>query len=371
MRNINIYAGLMSGTSLDGVDGLLVRFTGDDKLQVLARNSVAFPEDLRMLLQSLAHAEQISFTDLAHAEQELTLCYARCWQELETKAPNITPQALGCHGQTLEHRPEIGYSLQLLNPSLLAEQTGCNIVSDFRRRDLAAGGQGAPLVPAFHQGFLGSAQEDRVIINLGGIANLTWLPAKGRQEPLGFDTGPANLLLDAWCQQHLGSHYDEKGCWAQSGQVNQALLEQLLQEPYFSAPFPKSTGREKFNPRWLQKHLQFVGAEDSTPADIQATLVELTALTLCQAIHLLDPHQAARLLICGGGSQNTFLMERISCLANPRPVTTTDVLGLPPQDVEAAAFAWLAYQHLLKKPGNLPSATGAKGPRVLGGFYPA
>jgi len=371
MINTNIFAGLMSGTSLDGVDGLLVKFTGDHELQVLARHNLPFPEKLRNQLQHLAHAENITFSDLASAEEELTLCYARCWQELEKKAPDAKPQALGCHGQTLEHRPEIGYSLQLLNPSLLAEQTACNIICDFRRRDLAAGGQGAPLVPAFHQGFLSSTQEDRVIVNLGGIANLTWLPADANQEPLGFDTGPANLLLDAWCHQNLGTHYDENGNWAQSGQVDQELLKQLFMEPYFSAPYPKSTGREKFNPAWLEKQLECSGVKNRKPADVQATLVELTALSLCQAIQQLDPLQTARLLICGGGSQNTYLMERIAHLASPRPVSTTRDAGLPPQDVEAAAFAWLAQQHLLKQPGNLPSATGAKGSRVLGGFYPA
>jgi|AntRauTorckE6833_2_1112554.scaffolds.fasta_scaffold09825_3 anhydro-N-acetylmuramic acid kinase len=371
MINRNIYGGLMSGTSLDGVDGLLVSFTSDHQLQVLARSSLPFPEKLRNLLLSLAHSENISFTDLASAEQALTQHYALCWQELEKQVPGIKPEALGCHGQTLEHRPAIGYSLQLLDPSLLAELTGCNIVCDFRRRDLAAGGQGAPLVPAFHRGFFGSVKEDRMIVNLGGIGNLTWLPRNHADEPLGFDTGPANLLLDAWCHKHQGTKQDENGNWAKRGQINHELLDQLLKDAYFSAPYPKSTGREMFNLPWLEKKLGSSGVKALKAVDIQATLVELTARSLCQAIQQLDPRQSAQILICGGGSKNTYLMERIAELARPRNVATTENAGLPPQDVEAAAFAWLAHQHLLKKPGNLPSATGAQGPRILGGFYPA
>ncbi|WP_404416022.1 anhydro-N-acetylmuramic acid kinase [Marinospirillum sp.] len=371
MTNRKIYGGLMSGTSLDGVDGLLLSFTGDHQLQVLARSSLPFPDELRDRLLNLAQSENISFTHLADAEQALTRHYALCWQELEKQAPGIRPEALGCHGQTLEHRPAIGYSLQLLDPSLLAELTGCNIVCDFRRRDLAAGGQGAPLVPAFHRGFLSSAKEDQIIVNLGGIANLTWLPCNPAQESLGFDTGPANLLLDAWCCKHRGTKQDENGHWARSGQANQKLLDQLLKEAYFSAPYPKSTGREMFNLAWLERQLEENDAQNLNAADIQATLVELTAASLCQAIQQLDPQQKARVLICGGGSKNTYLMERITGLARPRSVATTESAGLPPQDVEAAAFAWLAQQHLLNKPGNLPSATGAQGPRVLGGFYPA
>lgn len=371
MINTKTYAGLMSGTSLDAVDGLLVCFTDDQQLQVLARSSVTFTPELRDQLLALALAEEISFTQLAIAEQQLTLCYARCWQQLAEQAPGTQPEALGCHGQTLEHRPEAGYSLQLLNPSLLAELTGCNIICDFRRRDLAAGGQGAPLVPAFHQGFLGSRNEDRIIINLGGIANLTWLPAHNAKEALGFDTGPANLLLDAWCHQHCGTPHDEAGQWARGGQVNEGLLKRLLSEPYFKAPYPKSTGREKFNLVWLENQVRGTDFASLKARDVQATLVELTASSLCQAIQQLDSQQTARLLVCGGGSQNSYLMERIRHLAGPRSLNTTEWAGLPPQDVEAAAFAWLAQQHLLGQPGNLPRATGAQGPRILGGWYPA
>jgi len=361
----------MSGTSLDGVDGVLIHFDDEQSLKVIARNSLGFPSELRQLLFKLAQSESLTFTELATAESELTRCYARCWKQLEMKTGDFKPQAIGCHGQTLEHRPESGFSFQLLNPSLLSELTGCDIVCDFRRRDLAAAGQGAPLVPAFHRSFFASPNENRVIINLGGIANLTWLPANEMEQAIGFDTGPANLLLDAWCFRHLNQEFDKDGRWSAQGVVIEKLLKQLLSDPYFSAPHPKSTGREHFNLSWLDKHLELACCTEHTPIDIQSTLAELTAQSLADAICKLDPRASAKLLICGGGSQNQDIMKRVEGRLTPRSLVTTADAGLPPQDVEAAAFAWLAKAHLEGRPGNMSSVTGAKGERVLGGFYPA
>lgn len=371
MKSPQIYAGLMSGTSLDGVDAVLVEFKEKQRLSLLARYSLRFPNELRRLLLKLAESETLTFSELAAAEEGLTRCYANCWSEVAKQAPHAQPLALGCHGQTLEHRPEKGFSFQLLNPSLLTELTGCDLVCDFRRRDLAASGQGAPLVPAFHRSFFSSSEEDRIIVNLGGIANLTWLPANSSEDAIGFDTGPANLLIDGWCLRHQGQEFDADGRWSAQGKVIENLLSQLLSDPYFAYPYPKSTGREHFNLDWLDQQLDRAASQQARPVDIQATLVELTARSLADAIYQLDPAGNAKILTCGGGAKNQQLMRRLSSLLNPRQLTTTADLGLPPQDVEATAFAWLAKAHLEGLPGNMKSVTGAKSERILGGYYPA
>ena len=370
MKNDEIFAGLMSGTSLDGVDALLVHFADNQQVEILERASHAFEPHLRQRLLSLAASDEVRFVDLALAEQQLTEAYAQCSLELQRKQPHLQPCALGCHGQTLEHRPEQGYSLQLLNPSLLAELSGHHVICDFRRRDLAAGGQGAPLAPAFHLSQMHSPKEDRIIINLGGIANISWLPAADKSRTLGFDTGPANILLDAWCSRNLGHPFDHEGSWAASGRVDNPLLQALLSDSYFTQPPPKSTGRERFNSKWLDNQLD-KEFKNLNPADIQATLAELTAKSLADAILQLDPHYRSALFVCGGGAFNRDLIERIGQHTAPRPLTTTSSLGIPPQDVEAAAFAWLARQHWHGQPGNLSSVTGARGLRLLGGFYPS
>jgi anhydro-N-acetylmuramic acid kinase len=369
------YVGMMSGTSLDAVDAVLVRFDDDaEQLTRIAAYSLPLPTELRKLLTHLAHATQLTFKDLAIAEDGITRCYAECANQLLSKIDDDRqPVALGCHGQTIEHQPNSTppYTLQLLNPSLLAELTGQNVICDFRRRDLAAGGQAAPLAPAFHQAALQSKDEDRIIINLGGIANLTYLPADQKKPVIGFDTGPANLLLDAWHQQHWQSDYDVSGQRASGGRVIPELLQQLCSDEYFARLPPKSTGREYFNPQWLHAQLAACDQQNLLPEDVLATLTELTAVTLTDQVKYLDPTNQAQLLICGGGWFNTFLVSRIRVLSSPRKVTSTEDAGIPPQDMEAIAFAWLAKQHVSRLQGNLPSVTGAKEGRVLGGFYPA
>ena len=384
------FIGMMSGTSLDAVDGVLVAFDSAGLApQLIKRYSVNIPNPLKALLTFLAHSETLTFRQLAEAEDGLTRLYADCaLQLLESLPAEQQPVAMGCHGQTLEHQPNLSpsYTLQLLNPSLLAELTGQNIVADFRRRDLAAGGQAAPLAPAFHNSVFRSADKDRIIINLGGIANLTFLPKNSQQAVIGFDTGPANLLLDAWYQQHWQAPFDTDGLKAATGKVITQLLSLALTDEYFAKPAPKSTGREKFNPEWLagllaeclekenlkKECLEKKSLEKAwSPVDVLRTLVELTAVSLIEEIKLLDPQAQAELYICGGGWQNSFLIERITALATPRQLNSTEILGIPPQDVEAAAFAWLAWRHCNHKSGNLPSVTGATGERVLGGFYPA
>lgn len=371
----SLFVGMMSGTSLDAVDGVLVAFDATGSCpKLLKRASVVIPKELKALLTFLAHSENLTFRQLAEAEDALTRLYAECALLILADLPaSQQPLALGCHGQTLEHQPNLlpAYTLQLLNPSLLAELTGQNVIADFRRRDLAAGGQAAPLVPAFHLNAFHNPTKDRVIINLGGIANVTWLP-KDRHAPItGFDTGPANLLLDAWHLRHWQVGFDAGGAKAASGRVLPNLLNKALADPYFALPAPKSTGREKFNPEWVTALLAGGAEEERSAEDVLRTLLELTAVSLADQIKLLDPARLAEVFVAGGGWENHFLITRLKALLAPRALASTEVLGIAPQDVEAVAFAWLAWRHYHNKSGNLPSVTGAKGARVLGGFYPA
>lgn len=369
------FVGMMSGTSLDAVDAVLVDFDPSYlKPKLIKRCSVDLPTDLKEKLTFLAHTENLTFRQLAVAEEALTRLYAQCALKLLDDLPEkLQPVALGCHGQTIEHQPNLvpSYTLQLLNPSLLAELTGKNIVADFRRRDLAAGGQAAPLVPAFHRSVFQSADVDRIIVNLGGIANLTFLPKSTQLPVLGLDTGPANLLLDYWHRLHWHKSYDTEGKKASGGKLITALLKQGLADDFFALAAPKSTGREKFNPEWLSRLLGEFPDNKFNSEDVLRTLVELTAVSLTDQINQLDSEAKAEVYICGGGWQNTFLINRIRSLILPRQLASTANLGVPPQDVEAVAFAWLAWRHHQKKTGNLPSVTGAKGERILGGFYPA
>jgi anhydro-N-acetylmuramic acid kinase len=367
--------GLMSGTSLDGVDGVLVDFA--EGTQVLWHASRGFDAALRAELLALNTPEgRDELHRAALAANALARSYAEVVREL-LQATGLAPAqiaAIGAHGQTVRHRPQMfdgtGYTLQLNSPALLAELSGVAVVADLRSRDVAAGGQGAPLVPAFHQGVFGRPGETVLVLNIGGIANLSVLAGDGTV--LGFDCGPGNALMDGWCQTHTGQPYDDGGQWAATGQVLPALLDRLLAEPFLQQPPPKSTGRDLFHADWLAGHLSAsaTSAADARPADVQATLTEFTARACAGAVQRFG-HGGGELLVCGGGAFNTQLMQRIAALLPGVAVDTTAARGLPPQQVEAAAFAWLARQALLGLPGNLPAVTGARGPRILGAIHPA
>ena len=365
--------GLMSGTSLDGVDGVLVDFA--EGTLVLQHASCGFDAALRSELLALnrtgGHDE---LHRAALAANALARSYAGVVREL-LQASGLPPgqiAAIGAHGQTVRHRPHMfdgtGYTLQLNSPALLAELCGITVVADLRSRDVAAGGQGAPLVPAFHQGVFGHPGKTVLVLNLGGIANLSVLDADGATV-LGFDCGPGNALMDGWCQRHTGQPYDDGGRWAATSSVLPPLLDRLLAEPFLGEPPPKSTGRDLFHADWLASHLA-AAAPGASPADVQATLTEFTARACADAVQRFG-RGGGELLVCGGGAFNTQLMQRIAALLPGVAVDTTAARGLPPQQVEAAAFAWLARQALLGLPGNLPAVTGAHGPRILGAIYPA
>jgi anhydro-N-acetylmuramic acid kinase len=366
-----LYIGLMSGTSLDGVDGVIARIGTDTGLQVLSHASTGLPLELRQELLSLNQRGLNELHRAALAANGLMTCYATVVHEL-LHISSISPAditAIGAHGQTVRHQPQMhdgtGYTLQLNNPALLAEQTGIDVVADFRSRDVAAGGQGAPLVPAFHQGVFGQAHETVAVLNIGGISNLSLL--QPGQAARGWDCGPGNALMDHWCLVHTGQPYDEDGAWATSGQVIEPLLARLLQEDYLRQSPPKSTGRDLFNPAWLQSRLQDFA--DAPPVNIQATLTAFTAQACIRDIHQHAAH-AQRLIVCGGGALNGQL---IRLLANGLPgiqVASSEAHGLPPLQVEAAAFAWLAFKCVLREPASMPSVTGAQGARVLGARYP-
>lgn len=367
--------GLMSGTSLDGVDGVLVDFA--EGTQVLWHASRGFDAALRAELLALNTPDgRDELHRAALAANALARSYAEVVREL-LQATGMAPAqiaAIGAHGQTVRHRPQMfdgtGYTLQLNSPALLAELSGVAVVADLRSRDVAAGGQGAPLVPAFHQGVFGRPGETVLVLNIGGIANLSVLAGDGTV--LGFDCGPGNALMDGWCQAHTGQPYDDGGQWAATGQVLPALLDRLLAEPFLQQPPPKSTGRDLFHADWLAGHLSASATSpaNARPADVQATLTEFTARACAGAVQRFG-HGGGELLVCGGGAFNTQLMQRIAALLPGVAVDTTAARGLPPQQVEAAAFAWLARQALLGLPGNLPAVTGARGPRILGAIHPA
>jgi anhydro-N-acetylmuramic acid kinase len=359
-----LYVGLMSGTSLDGVDAVLADFAGA-KPRLIAAAGVPFDTPLRRELLALNASGGNEIERAALAGNALAARYAASVGAVlaASKMTAAAIRAIGCHGQTLRHRPERGYTIQIGNAALLAELTGIRVVADFRARDIAAGGQGAPLAPAFHAAVFADPAEDRAVLNLGGIANLTFLPRAGAV--IGFDSGPGNSLLDLWAARHLGQSHDAGGAWAAAGRVLADLLERLLQEPYFALPPPKSTGRDLFNEAWLRK--AFRGGEE--PQAVQATLLELTA---CSAAAAASAHcrGARRLIVCGGGAKNDALVRRLADLVAPALLEPSSRHGIDPQLVEAMAFAWLAKQALEGRPGNLPSVTGARGPRVLGTVYP-
>ena len=360
-----LYIGLMSGTSMDGIDAALVEFGGKTlKLHRLVHQP--FPPQLRDTLLALNQAGDNELHRAAQAANALSLGYAAIVKTVlaQTGSDPKNIAAIGCHGQTVRHQPQLGYTAQLVNGALLAELTGIDVVCDFRSRDIAAGGEGAPLVPAFHQAVFGSPQTSRAIINVGGIANISYLPVTG--EVTGFDCGPGNALMDGWIMAHHGQPYDAGGAWAAKGRVLPELAQRLLEHDFFARRPPKSTGREMFNLEWVRNKLS--GAE--APDDVQATLCEVTAAGIA---HALDAHcaDAAEIYFCGGGARNGTLLEKISAMLPARRIGLTDSLGIAAEAVEAAAFAWLASRTLAREPGNLPRVTGARGPRVLGAIYPA
>jgi anhydro-N-acetylmuramic acid kinase len=366
-----LYIGLMSGTSLDGIDGVLADFSGP-RMQVTHHASAAFEPALRAELLALNTPGDNELHRAALAGNGLSCAYAGVVHTLLQRSglPASAITAIGAHGQTVRHRPQdfdgTGYTLQLGNPALLAELAGIRVIADFRSRDVAAGGQGAPLVPAFHHGVFGRQQETMLVLNIGGISNLSVLGADG--SVLGFDCGPGNALMDYWCQLHTGQPYDAAGTWAASGQVLPGLLASLLSEPFLAKASPKSTGRDLFNPAWLAQHLRAFAK--AAPADVQASLTQFTARA-CADSTAPYASRATTLAVCGGGALNDSLMARLQALSPTLLVTSTDTLGLPALQVEAAAFAWLARQTELGAPGNLASVTGARGQRVLGAIYPA
>lgn len=360
------FIGLMSGTSLDGVDAVLVQFPAPQQVKVLGRASLPYPVPLRQALLRLQENHAGELHQAACVGKQLATLYAEVVEQLLGTC-QLSPsaiKAIACHGQTIRHAPEHGYTLQIGNPALLAELSGIDVVADFRSRDIAAGGQGAPLVPAFHAAVFAHPQQQRVVANIGGIANISILSPN--DTVLGFDTGPGNMLLDAWIQQQRGLTWDEGGQWASQGQVLPDVLHRLLAEPYFSLPPPKSTGRDLFSLAWLQSMLS--GTESAV--DVQATLLAFTVESLSQAIERHATESEA-VFVCGGGAYNHALMAALQQRLAPRFVSTTATLGIPEMDVEAVAFAWLGQAFFAGDAGNLPAVTGARGPRRLGAYYPA
>lgn len=363
------YIGLMSGTSLDAIDAVLVDFSHSSNQQVHSLTH-QLPESLRQQLLDLTLPGPNEIERQAIAEPAFARESAKAVQQLLSQSGVEAGKikAIGSHGQTIRHRPEKAFTLQIGDPALIAELTGISVVSDFRRRDIAAGGQGAPLVPAFHQAVFASTEEERVIVNIGGMSNITILPTSGANDVTGFDTGPGNVLMDSWCQLHRDIPYDKDGLWAASESHDKSLLSAMLKEAFFSATPPKSTGRELFNPDWLASQLK--GFEHLSPATVQATLCHLTAISIAQAISTYAP-QAQKVFVCGGGANNTTLMKTLQGELASLKISTTDSLGIAPDWVEAVAFAWLAKRNIEGLPGNLPAVTGAKGFRMLGAVYTA
>lgn len=372
-----LFIGLMSGTSLDGIDAVLARFDPQGRPALLARGTTPFSPALQAELLALNSSGANELERAALASNGLVTLYAQAIQALLSQAGVTATQiaAIGAHGQTVRHQPDRGFTIQLNAPALLAELTGINVIADFRSRDVAAGGQGAPLVPIFHAGIF-PAPHTRVILNLGGIANITVL--RPQQPPMGFDTGPANMLMDLWCARHTGQAFDLNGAWGGGGQPDAALLAILLnEEPWFAMPAPKSTGRDVFNPAWLEKRLDAHQPgwmkrclrDPLLAQNIQATLRRLTVETIAQAVREYAA-DAKEVLVCGGGARNSTLMadlqQTIFC-----EVRTTDHEGVGTQDVEALAFAWLAWAHQNGVAVGHPNVTGARGARILGACWPA
>jgi anhydro-N-acetylmuramic acid kinase len=358
----------MSGTSLDGIDVALVDFSASEPngqaCKLICTHFLPFSSDLQNALLAIHSCGENELERAALLANQLSRLYADAVNQLLSDANTDSGQitAIGCHGQTIRHRPELGYTSQLGNPALLAELTDITVVADFRSRDIAAGGQGAPLVPAFHHAIFADRRLHRIIINIGGIANLTNLPAN--ESVSGFDCGPGNMLMDAWIKLHLDKAYDESGNWAATGKVIDALLESLLAEAFFSQSPPKSTGRDLFNMAWLKKYLR----PDYQAPDVQRTLLELTARSISIAVIRYCGYPD-EVYLCGGGAHNSMLLQRLQQLLEPANIGRTDELGINANSVESVAFAWLARQAMHQATGSLAEVTGAKGARILGAIY--
>lgn len=395
-----LFIGLMSGTSLDGVDAALVDFSAATP-QTIATHFAPFDPALRAVLLNLQAASDNELHESALAANGVARAYASAVQALLARAQIAAHEveAAGAHGQTVRHRPELGFTMQLLNAAQLAELTGITVCADFRSRDVAAGGQGAPLAPAFHHAVFGAHETDRIIVNVGGIANITHLPATAtgaaatrvsvvsapsstparvpasaaaQAAVTGFDTGPGNALMDLWMQRHQGRAYDADGVWAASGEIIPGLLERMLAEPYFALPPPKSTGRDLFHAVWLDEHVNASGRGASTDAvNVQATLCALTARTIAGGIARCAGGAAREAFVCGGGAHNGQLLRLLREYASDIHWQETEALGVPADWVEAVAFAWLAFRLIERLPGSIATVTGARGPRILGAIYPA
>ncbi len=372
----HFYIGLMSGTSLDGTDGVLCEINSFGQTRTICHVHQVFPSALYQELVILQSPSSNELHREALAANALAIAYSKVVRELLHQAQLTSSQitAIGAHGQTIRHQPKLhdafGYTWQSLNPALLAELSQIDVIADFRSRDIAANGQGAPLVPAFHASQFAHPTQSRAVLNIGGIANLTLL--NPHQATLGFDTGPGNMLLNAWIQKQCGLAFDNQGQWAQSGTLIAPLLEQLLSNPYFSLPIPKSTGRELFHLSWIESNLNHLGGVYA-PQDIQHTLTHLSAKTIIQELFKYDP-ECSELIICGGGALNSFLKALIQQYAGELlpnlQVVTSEIYEIDPQTVEGIAFAWLSWCFFEKHPANIPSVTGALGPRILGAHYP-
>ncbi len=365
----DLFIGLMSGTSMDAVDAVLADFSTGVKQ--LAHHSLTVPDSLReALLRLAANQSPHPLQCLGELDRLLADLFSQCTLELLDKtgirASEVT--AIGSHGQTLYHHPEgpTPFTLQIGDGNRIAQLTDITTVADFRRRDMAVGGQGAPLVPAFHQAVFSNTETNRIILNVGGMANITTLPVGDRQQVGGFDTGPGNVLMDGWIQRQSGQAYDRDGALARSGKVIDSLLGQLLADPFFHRAPPKSTGREHFNLAWLERFIQ----PQHRPEDVQASLCELTACSISDAVNQFSGVRSGELIVCGGGAHNRFLLERLAVHLPGFAVNSSKAYDIEPQQVEALAFAWLARQTLLGRPGNVPSVTGASKAVVLGAIYP-
>jgi anhydro-N-acetylmuramic acid kinase len=368
----SLYIGLLSGTSIDAIDAAVIATDGRG-VSLLETSSKAIPADLRHRLLILTEAPLVSLEEVGELDRVLGVLLAEAALELLEKAgiPTRDVRAIGSHGQTVRHRPprggKYGFSTQIGDPNTIAELTGICTVADFRRRDVAAGGQGAPLVPAFHDRIFREPGIDRVIANIGGISNISLLPGESIAPVSGFDTGPGNTLMDAWTLRHRDQPFDRGGQWAKTGRLNEELLGDLMAHPFLTMSPPKSTGREEFNLVWLGEALSALPGIE--PQDVQATLLEFTARTLSNGIRLSMP-TCKEVFLCGGGAMNHFLVDRLKALLAEQRVATTESLGVHPDWVEACAFAWLAHQTLEGESGNLPAATGASRQACLGGIYP-
>ncbi len=367
-NQMNLHIGIMSGTSMDGIDAVLVDFS-EGKVNVLQKHSEDFPINLKEKLDQLVRTFQTDLLTLGEIDHQLALCYAETVNNLINKAGVHHSQikAIGCHGQTVFHSPlsKYPFTMQLGDGNLIAAKTKITTVTDFRRMDMALGGNGAPLAPAFHQAFLNSNEEKRGILNLGGIANLT-ITTDQETNVVGFDSGPANCLMDSWIYKIKNEKFDKGGDWAKSGKIIPDLLDSMLKEEYFQKPAPKSTGRELFNLNWLNNHLKLLPTYQNV--DVQSTLLELTAVTVSNSLIKLN-HKLDAIYTCGGGAYNDYLLERLQYHLPKVKISTTDELGVSVQLVESIAFAWLAMQRINKQAGNLPSVTGASQNTLLGAIY--